>query len=175
VLGTVAFGETSGYDLAKAVARSIDYMWAPSRSQIYKVLPRLVELGYARARDVEQRSRPDKALYAITRSGRAVLRQWVEEVEEDPPGAVGVFLMKIYFGWAAPPEAALRQLDAYRVYMERRLAAFKQIERNLPPDEPIHSQIAVRHGIARVAATLQWIERTRPVLKKHLRTATGSR
>jgi PadR family transcriptional regulator AphA len=170
VLGTVGFGEISGYDLAKAAARSIDYMWAPSRSQIYKVLPRLVEFGYTRMRDVEQRSRPDKALYAITQSGRAALRAWIEEVEEDPPGGIGIFLMKIYFGWAAPPDAALRQLDAYRAYMERHLAAFEQIEKRLPSDEPIHSRIALSHGIARASATLQWIEETRPALTKLLRT-----
>jgi hypothetical protein len=64
----------------------------------------------------------------------------------------------------------LRQLDAYRAYMERHLAAFEQIQKHLPPDEPIHSRIALSHGIARVSATLQWIEQTRPMLTKRLRT-----
>ena len=40
-------------------------VWTPSRSQIYKVLPRLVANGLARVREVEQRGRPDKALYEV--------------------------------------------------------------------------------------------------------------
>ena len=69
VLGLLAFGESSGYDLVRAASRSIDYMWAPSRSQIYKVLPRLVAWGLAESREVEQHDRPDKALYRITEAG----------------------------------------------------------------------------------------------------------
>ena len=94
VLGLLAFGESSGYDLARYAERSIDYMWAPSRSQIYKVLPRLVDRGLAESREVAQRGRPDKALFRITPAGLSTLRSWVEDVEDDPPGGPAVFLLK---------------------------------------------------------------------------------
>ncbi|HSP71905.1 MAG TPA: PadR family transcriptional regulator [Gaiellaceae bacterium] len=165
VLGLLAFGESSGYDLARAAARSIGYMWAPSRSQIYKVLPRLVALGLAVGRPVEQQARPDKELYRITDDGLAALRAWVEQVEEEPAGGTGVFLLKLFFGWAAAPAAALGQLDAYRRLIERRLAAFEEMERGLPADEPPHSRIALRHGIARARATLAWADETRATLE----------
>ena len=86
VLGLVAFGETSGYDLARTAARSIGHMWAPSRSQIYKVLPRLVAAGYARSREIEQRGRPDKAVYRITPAGRRALRTGSHRSTRIPPG-----------------------------------------------------------------------------------------
>jgi PadR family transcriptional regulator AphA len=171
VLGLLGFGEASGYDLARGAARSIGYMWAPSRSQIYKVLPRLVSFGYATSREVPQRTRPDKALYTITREGRAALEGWVGEVEEEPQGGTGVFLLKLFFGWAAAPEAALEQLEAYRALVERHLKQFEEIERNLVPDEPVHSRIALRHGSARAAATLEWAEETRWTLQKQLTTS----
>jgi DNA-binding PadR family transcriptional regulator len=60
-LGLLAAGERSGYDLAKMAEGSLAYLWTPSQSQIYKVLPRLAARGLARAREVEQRGRPDKA------------------------------------------------------------------------------------------------------------------
>jgi DNA-binding PadR family transcriptional regulator len=112
VLGLVAYRECSGYDLAQGAARGIGYIWAPSRSQIYKVLRRLGERGLVASRAVEQQGRPDKALYRITARGRAALASWIEEVEDEPTGGASVFLLKILFAWAAPPGAGLSQLDA---------------------------------------------------------------
>ena len=166
VLGLLASGEASGYDLARTARRSIDYMWAPSRSQIYKVLPRLVEKGLAASREVEQRSRPDKALYRITPLGRAALRSWIEHVEDDPPGGNAVFLLKLFFAWVAPPEAARAQLEAYRSLLERHLSEFEEMERSPLRDEPVHSRIALRHGIARARATLQWAEEAKSLLDR---------
>jgi len=166
VLGLLAFGEASGYELARGAERSIGYMWAPSRSHIYKVLPRLVELGCATCREVTQQGRPDKAVYRITRHGRAVLRAWVDDVDPDPDGGNAVFLMKIFFGFVAGPDSALRQLDAYRAVVERHLSEFEAMERALPPEEPVHSRIALLHGIARARAALDWADAARVLLER---------
>jgi DNA-binding PadR family transcriptional regulator len=165
VLGLLAFGESSGYDLARYAERSIDYMWAPSRSQIYKVLPRLVERGLAESREVAQRSRPDKALFQITPAGLATLRAWVEHVEHDPPAGAPVFLLKLFFGWVAPPDAARAQLEAYRSLLARHLAEFEDMERAPLRDEPVHSRIALLHGITRARATLAWVEEANTLLE----------
>ncbi|HLM37415.1 MAG TPA: PadR family transcriptional regulator [Gaiellaceae bacterium] len=163
VLGLLAFGESSGYDLARAAARSIGYMWAPSRSQIYKVLPRLVAAGYAEGREVEQHGRPDKAIYRITPAGMAALRLWVENVEEASPG---IFVMKLFFAWTASPQAAQEQLALYRSQVERHLAAFEEMERTLSSrDEPVHSRVALRHGILRARATLEWAKQADAMLE----------
>jgi DNA-binding PadR family transcriptional regulator len=156
VLGLLAFGERSGYDLDRVAARSIEQMGAPSRSQIYKVLPRLERRGWAASREVEQQGRPDKALYRITSEGEEALRTWVETVDE----GANTFLLKFFFGWTAAPEAARAQLAAYRRAIESRLAAFEDTERDLAADEPIHSRFALRHGIARARATLAWVDET---------------
>jgi PadR family transcriptional regulator AphA len=175
VLGLLGFGEASGYDLARGAARSIGYMWAPSRSQIYKVLPRLVSLGYATSREIAQHDRPDKALYTITAEGRDALEAWVSDLDEDPQGGTSVFLLKVFFGWAASHEATLGQLEAYRALLERRLREFQEIERSLAPDEPVHSLIALRHGMARVTATLAWAEEARLVLETRAAESASSR
>jgi PadR family transcriptional regulator, regulatory protein AphA len=165
VLGLLAFGERSGYDLARAASRSIDYMWAPSRSQIYKVLPRLVELGLATSREIAQQGRPDKALYRLRPQGRAGLRAWIEEVEPDPSGGHAVFLLKLFFGWVAAPKAVAAQLEAYRTLLEQRLKEFEALEAGLEADEPVHSRIALRHGIARARASLEWAEDAKQLLE----------
>src|SRR5438067_11147089 len=91
VLGLVALEPGSGYDLARLADRSVGYLWTPSRSQIYKVLPRLVSHGLATAKRVRQRDRPDKALYSITAAGRRTLRRWLSEIEDDPSGGPNIF------------------------------------------------------------------------------------
>jgi DNA-binding PadR family transcriptional regulator len=165
VLGLVAYRECSGYDLAQGAARGIGYIWGPSRSQIYKVLRQLGERGLVRSRAVEQQGRPDKALYRITTRGRSALTGWIEEVEDEPTGGPSVFLLKILFAWIAPPDAGLGQLDAYQRHLERTVAHFEELAHRLPPDEPVHSLVALRHGIARGRTTLRWIEEAREALR----------
>ena len=54
LLGLLAEGERSGYDLLKRVEASVAHIWSPAKSQLYAVLPRLVEGGLARRRTVRQ-------------------------------------------------------------------------------------------------------------------------
>jgi len=160
VLGLLAFGERSGYDLAREAETTVAYLWTPSRSQIYKVLPRLVAAGFARMREVEQRGRPDKALYEISPAGLAALRTWLEDVQDEPVGGRVVFALKLFFCEHGSPATALAQLAAYRRYLERRLEAFEALQARAadsPPGYPAH---VLNHGLTRVRATLAWIEET---------------
>ena len=164
MLGLVAERPRSGYDLAQVAARSTGYLWAPSRSQIYKVLPRLVEQGLARSEAIVQQGRPDKAVYAVTDAGLRALRSWVETVDDDPEGGAPVFLLKILFGFVSTPDAIRAQIVAYRRLVERNLAAFERQEAELPEDEPVYSLIALWHGIARARATLVWADEAEQLL-----------
>ena len=174
VLGLVAYRESSGYDLAQAAKRGVGYIWAPSRSQIYKVLRRLEERGLVAQRTVAQSGRPDKVVYRVTSPGRAALVSWIEEVEDEPTGGPSVFLLKFLFAWAAPPEAAFAQLDAYERHLKRTVAHFEERVHLRPADDPPHSLAALRHGIARGATTLRWIEETRRALKRANRVSSQS-
>lgn len=169
MLGLLASGESSGYDLARAADRSIAYMWAPSRSQIYKALPRLVASGLATSREVEQRGRPDKAVYRITRAGRATLRAWLDDAAEAPQAGGTVFLLKLLLAGAASPQAGLRQLEAYRRRLERRLAAFEAMERERAEAQTVYDRIALAHGVAQARATLAWADDARPQLEREAR------
>ena len=156
LLGMLAQGERSGYEISRDVEESIGHLWAPSKSQIYRVLPRLVERGLARSREVEQRGRPDKALYALTAGGRRALRAWLEQVEEEPADRT-VYPLKIFFCDFASTPAALAQLAAYRRYLERLLTRYREIEAGPADDRFIYPRLVLAHGIARVMSTLSWI------------------
>jgi PadR family transcriptional regulator AphA len=119
VLGLLARGPKSGYDLKRAIDNSVGYFWGPAKSQIYAVLPSLVEAGYATSRKVAQTRRPDKQVYRITALGRAALRRWIEETPASPTPDRNPFLLKIFLGEHASPEIILQQVRARRAEMEQ--------------------------------------------------------
>jgi PadR family transcriptional regulator, regulatory protein AphA len=160
VLGLVAIGPASGYDLARLAASSVAHIWTPSQSQIYKTLPRLAARGMTRTREIEQRGRPDKAVYRITRKGKAALRRWLDEVEDEPASGRVVFPLKLFFCDFASPGTAQAQLAAYRRYVVRQLERYEELRQGDRPFESELPGLVLRHGIARVTATLDWIDQT---------------
>jgi PadR family transcriptional regulator AphA len=172
VLGLLAMaGERSGYELAKLAEGGIAYLWTPSRSQIYKVLPRLVAAGFARMREVEQRGRPDKALYQLTPEGLAALRSGLEVVEEEPAGGRVVFAVKLFLCDFTAPATALAHLAAYRRYLERSLEAFERLEAPAAGSPRRYPEYVLKHGLTRVRATLSWIDETTAAIESDLSRA----
>jgi PadR family transcriptional regulator, regulatory protein AphA len=165
VLGLLAFGERSGYDLARLAEESVAHIWTPSRSQIYKVLPRLVAAGLAQMRPIEQERRPDKALYKLTARGRRALRDWLDEVEDEPAGGRVVFPLKLFFCDFASRKTALAQLAAYRAFLARRLDQYEQLEPDAEASQHQFTYHTLLHGLTRVRATLGWIDETIAMLK----------
>ncbi len=160
MLGLLAFGARSGYELARLAERSVGYLWTPSRSQIYKVLPRLAQSGLADAREVEQDARPDKAVYTLTPAGRKALRSWIEEIEAAPAGGRVVFALKLFFCDFATPVTALAQLAAYRAFLEHSLKEYEQLEADDGDIDSAYAAHVLSHGIARARATITWIDAT---------------
>ena len=114
LLGLLALeGERSPYDLVKAIQGSIGYFFAPARSHVYDVLPRMERLGWVRHREVAQAGRPDKRVYRVTAGGRAVLVSWLA-ADDDPGEDRGVLLLKLYCGALIAPERSAERLEAVR-------------------------------------------------------------
>jgi PadR family transcriptional regulator AphA len=164
VLGLVALQPGSGYDLARLAARSIGYMWTPSRSQIYKVLPRLDAQRLATTKRIRQQDRPDKALYRITPAGRRALRAWLEHVDDESVGDTNIFALKLFFCDLVPPQTAQAQLDGYRRFLEARLSRFHVMSRTPSDGENIFPQLVLRRAIVRIQATLGWVEEANKTL-----------
>ena len=124
--------ELSGYELTRRLAGSPGLFWQARSQQIYPELVRLEEQGLLTSRVVEQASRPDKRLYAITESGRGRLGEWV--LSESPPSfAKDDFLMKVWSYGMVDPAAARRALSLHRTHHELRLARFEEAARAAQP------------------------------------------
>jgi PadR family transcriptional regulator, regulatory protein AphA len=123
LLGLLSRGELSGYDLQRAVEQSVGYFWAPAKSRIYAVLPRLVESGLATRREIVQRGRPNKQLYRLTAYGKKALQQWLADPPEPDPDR-NALLLKVFFGDLIDDDVILEQVRAKR-------AQAKELKRDL--------------------------------------------
>jgi len=158
VLGLLAEGDRSGYDLLKRAERSVAHMWAPAKSQLYAVLPRLVEAGLAGRRTVRQTGRPDKQVYRLTRAGRAAVRQWLETA---PPKSWDELLLKVFFAELCSREALLRQLDDYAEVQRGFLADYEAIT---PATR--YGALTLEYGLELMPVRLKWLEKTRRELSR---------
>jgi DNA-binding PadR family transcriptional regulator len=151
VLGLLTKGERSGYDLAKKAEQSVGYVWAPARSQIYAVLPRLVRARLATSRRVAQSGRPDKHVYRITKTGREALRDWLEHSEDSE----ATFLLKVFFGELMSRDALASLIERRRELAREQLADYKEIEQRGPDPFPY---LTLRWGFAYQRALIRWAD-----------------
>jgi DNA-binding PadR family transcriptional regulator len=151
VLGLLTRREDSGYNLAKRAETSVGYVWAPARSQIYAVLPRLVRAGLAKSRKVAQSGRPDKQVYRITKEGRVALREWLESSED----AEDTFLLRVFFGELMSRESLVALVERRRELARERLAEYREIERRGPD---LHPYLTLRWGLAHQRALVRWTD-----------------
>jgi PadR family transcriptional regulator AphA len=155
VLGLLTQGEQSGYDLHKLAERSVGHVWAPAKSHIYAVLPRLVETGYATRRHIRQQQRPDKQVYRITRKGERALRDWLHE----EPRSSDEFLLKVFFGGFMDEEALVALVARRRAEAQADLATYREIEERISGKEAAYfGYLTLRFGLVRARATLRWCD-----------------
>lgn len=150
MLGLLAEGERSGYDLLKRAEDSVAHMWSPAKSQLYAVLPRLVEAGLARRRNVRQQGRPDKQLYRLTPAGRAAVRNWLERT---PPKSWDELLLKVFFARLGSRRALLQQLEDYREVQQGFLDAYEAVR-----PKTRYGALTLRYGLALMPTRLAWLD-----------------
>ena len=158
VLGLLAEQPRSGYDLLKRAEGSVAHMWAPAKSQLYAVLPRLVEAGLASCRTVRQSARPDKQVYRLTRAGRDAVREWLETA---PPKSWDELLLKVFFAELCSRDALLRQLDGYAEVQRRFLAEYQAIT---PATR--YGALTLDYGLALMPARLEWLQKAKRELSR---------
>jgi DNA-binding PadR family transcriptional regulator len=157
VLGQVAAGPTSGYDIKTRLEAGAAQFWHASYSQIYAELRRLEGLGYVSEERVLQEGRPNKRVYTITDGGREALRQWLHQ----PWGLAQLrdeSLVKLTLADSLPADEVIGQIEQLRATHERRRADFETRIANLPEDAPRYLHLALRKGVHAQAAFAAWCQ-----------------
>lgn len=158
MLGLLSSGEQSGYDLKKRADSSVGYFWAPTKSRIYAILPRLVEAGLVRRRDVRQQGRPDKQLYRLTAEGRRALAAWVSEHPPEPGHDSNLLLLKLFFGEHAGPEPLIEQVREHREAVERFRDELRGIDAapRRPGQDDRYPRLTRTYGLAWADFVIAW-------------------
>lgn len=167
LLGLLATGEQSGYDLAQGLKDPVSFFWHARHSQIYPELARLETAALVEHTVVSQRDRPDKKVYRLTPAGHTALHVWLTAPTEVPKTR-DELVLKAYSMWRADPVAAANLLAEHAHAHRTRLAEY---ERRLAclthdhgaamtrPDSPWFGVHAVlRRGIGYEREYVAWCE-----------------
>lgn len=148
-------GEQSRYDLMKFVSKAIGYVWAPAKTQLYALLPKLVARSLASSRRVREGARPEKQLYRITPAGSAALDAWLAA----EPETVDAFYLRLFVGALTSPETLEQHLAWFRARTTEELVEFREIEpTNTRQGVDAYHYLLLRLGIERREHSLRWAD-----------------
>lgn len=155
-------GEHSGYDLLKAIEGGVGIFWTPAKSQLYALLPKLVERGLLKARRVEQEKRPDKTLYRITPAGRRALRDGLMQASQAVDR--NAFELRVFFGEHLRPGALRKMIEARRDSQRAHLAKLEEIEPTVDPRAELYPYLTLLAGKENAKAAIRWAEQALELL-----------
>jgi PadR family transcriptional regulator AphA len=157
ILGMIAFGKRTGYEIKTFVDRTARYFWAASYGQIYPELKRLEDQGLVRGRAEPSGARA-RTVYELTETGEAVLEQWLGADEEPSYELRDEGMLKLFFSDSLP-ERRIEIVRAIREREERDLAHLRSIEPHASKG-PTGSYLTLQMGIGHKEWTIKWCEET---------------
>jgi DNA-binding PadR family transcriptional regulator len=168
ILGLLAAGPLSGYDIRRSVEETIGHFWSESYGQIYPELGRLTEEGLVTRSRAGGEGRPVRRIYALTPAGGERLRRWLQEPAE-PQVRREELLLKLFLGAHASPGTSLLHIRRHREAQRRRLEILSRIEdrlRELQPEAPelAYWLATIRHGVLAAEAGLRWCDEAEELL-----------
>jgi|SRR5947209_17628450 len=157
ILGMIAFGKRTGYDIKRLVDRSTRHFWAASYGQIYPELRRLEEQGLIHGRPEPTGGRA-RTVYDLTEKGSAALSVWLQSREELLYELRDEGMLKLFFS-DFEPRGSVVQLRAMRARQETKLAQLRAVEetaREAPPG----ARLTLELGIGLTEWTIDWCAAT---------------
>jgi DNA-binding PadR family transcriptional regulator len=156
LLGLLGVKPMSGYDIKRAVDRTIRHFWAASYGQIYPELKRLEEAGWIAGKDADQGGR-SRRVYRITAAGRRQLDGWLHgyetriEMRDES-------LLRLFFADVLPPDEALGLLAARREGYRMMLGYLRSLDDGEGSDPPF-IDLVYRWGLDYCEWGIEWCER----------------
>jgi DNA-binding PadR family transcriptional regulator len=157
VLGMIAFGRRSGYEIKQLVDRSTRHFWAASYGQIYPELRRLEDAGLIQGRSDPSGARA-KMAYDLTPSGEAALRGWLcaetglsYELRDEG-------MLKLFFS-DLEPGTDLRVVRAMREVHARKREQLQMI-RTGAPDMRQGPRLTLELGLGLTSWLIEWCTAT---------------
>ena len=154
LLGLLHEGPMTGGQLMAAAERRLGPYWSMTRSQVYRELPVLAEMGYVRLGKPGPRSSQP---YAITASGKRAFSRWLSET----PGRDAVrnpVALRVAFG---EQHSAAQLKDLYagaNEYHTQALAAAREQAKDVKKAGDNYGSAALEFAVAYHRAALSWLK-----------------
>jgi len=170
ILGMLSLRPMSGYDIRKTVQESIRFFWSESYGQIYPALKRLEAQKLVERARGAQKGRAGRQVYALTRTGRRELQEWLTRKPQMQPFR-NELLLKLFFGRLAPREACQEHLRHFRQRQEDFLRTYRQVEGWLHTEHERHPDLpfwlmTLTYGVHQARALRNWCDETLAALEK---------
>lgn len=133
-------------------------------SQLYSVLHRLVDQGWADVQIEPQEGRPPRHTYSVTAKGRRAFWRWACTPVAHPRDLRVVFLAKVYFLRRLRPAAVGRLVDAQEAELGTALAVLEK-RATIASDDVAVATAARTFRAAHVKSALCWLEANRTLLE----------
>lgn len=152
LLGFLSESSMTGWELSAAVEGSIANFWNVTRSQVYRELRTLAELGFVEAGEAGPR---DRRPYSITNAGRRAFGDWIVRDPGSPIVRLPL-LLTVFFGRHLPPGRLAEILSREIEGGEGALHKFEAMQQEFGSD-PFVRQV-LQFGIDYQKTLLAWIE-----------------
>lgn len=165
ILGFLASKPRSGYDIKKAIEKSISFFWNESYGQIYPILKALVSEGLAEKLVEDEKSARGKQKYAITELGQEHLQNWIKQAA-DYGGFRNEVLLKLYFGDHSDVASSINHLNNFIDHHKMLHETFLGFKSTLPsiegkPVGPLTYMLAtLQYGILATKFNVDWAKDT---------------
>jgi DNA-binding PadR family transcriptional regulator len=130
LLGLLARGPRTGYELSQALRRPIGYFWTASHSQIYPELARLEAARYVSHTVIDGPGPRDTKRYAITAAGHRALAAWAGTPATPAPSR-DEFLLKVYSLWLVEPVRARALIEEQLARHQAQVAHYERLDREM--------------------------------------------
>jgi DNA-binding PadR family transcriptional regulator len=157
ILGMIAFGKRTGYEIKTFVDKTTRHFWAASYGQIYPELKRLEDQGLVRGRPEPSGGRA-RTVYELTEAGDAALRHWLKADGEPSYELRDEGMLRLFFSDSLP-EQRIEIVRAMRERSERKLAHLRSLEAHANQG-PRGAHLTLQMGIGMTEWTVQWCEAT---------------
>jgi PadR family transcriptional regulator AphA len=153
ILGMLAFGKNTGYDIKQFVDKTTRHFWAASYGQIYPELKRLEGSGLITGREEPTGGRP-RTVYELTETGRQALNRWLSATDVPLYELRDEGMLKLFFSDTLP-ERRVENIRQMRERHEHKLAQLRAIEPHAA-EGPLGPRMTLELGIGFTQYFIDW-------------------
>jgi PadR family transcriptional regulator, regulatory protein AphA len=158
LLGMIAYGRRTGYEIKQLVDKSTRHFWAASYGQIYPELRRLEEEGLVRSSSEPSGGRARTA-YDLTDAGRQALQEWLAAEHELFYELRDEGMLKLFFSDVAP-DTRIENIRAMRAQNQRKYDQLAALQADKSHEMPTGPQLTLQMGLAITSCLIEWCEAT---------------